>query len=128
MNEVILKGTIRDISYSHTVNNVEYDKADIIVPRKDGKEDIISLKFKKFSLKHSDGDEVELVGNLRSYSKKVDSERNKVSVYVFTYFDTPSTDFENYEDITNKVCIDGRVCKVDELRTTKMVNLIFILF
>ena len=42
-----------------------------------------------------------------------------MELYVFTYFNTPSTDTENYADISNKVVLDGRICKIDELRTTK---------
>lgn len=118
MNEVILKGIIRDITSSHVINNVEYDQANIIVTRNDGKEDILSLKFKKFSNIYSDGDRVELIGNIRSYSQKISETKNKVSLYVFTYFDTPSTDYENYNDISNEVLLDGRVCKLDTLRMT----------
>ena len=61
MNEVILKGIIRDITSSHVINNVEYDQANLITTRHDGKEDILSLKFKKFSNIYKDGDEIELI-------------------------------------------------------------------
>ena len=129
MNEVILKGRIRDIAFSHSINGIEYDKANFITAREDGKEDILSLKFKKFSNIYSEGDLIELVGNLRSYSKKLDDNTSRVELYVFTYFDTPSTDIENYSDIINQVNIDGRICKLDQLRTTKngKNNLHFIL-
>ena len=119
MNEVILRGVIRDITSSHVINNVEYDQANLIVTRHDGKEDILSLKFKKFSNVYKDGDAIELVGNIRSYSQKISETKNKVSLYVFTYFDLPSTDMENFEDITNEVRLDGRICKIDPLRTTQ---------
>lgn len=119
MNEVILKGIIRDITSSHVINNVEYDQANLITTRHDGKEDILSLKFKKFSNIYKDGDEIELVGNIRSYSQKISETKNKVSLYVFTYFDLPSTDTENFADITNEVKLDGRICKIDSLRTTQ---------
>ena len=119
MNEVILKGIIRDIQPSHTINGINYDKANIIVSRKDGTEDILSLKFKQFSNFYREGDLIELVGHLRSYSVKTDEDKSHVELYVFTYFDTPSTDVENYQDIINKVTIDGRVCKTDMLRYTK---------
>lgn len=118
MNEVILRGAIRDIASSHVINGVEYDQANLIVTRNDGKEDILSLKFKKFSNIYSDGDQIELIGNLRSYSQKISPVKNKVSLYVFTYFDTPSTDYENYSDISNEVLLDGRICKIDDLRMT----------
>ena len=129
MNEVILRGIIRDITPSHVINNVEYDQANLITTRNDGKEDILSLKFKRFSNVYSDGDKVELVGNIRSYSQKISPTKNKVSLYVFTYFDTPSTDFENYSDTNNEVLLDGRVCKIDDLRMTSngKANLHFVL-
>ena len=129
MNEVILRGILRDITSSHVINNVEYDQANLIVTRNDGKEDILSLKFKRFSNVYSDGDKVELVGNIRSYSQKISPTKNKVSLYVFTYFDTPSTDFENYSDTNNEVLLDGRVCKIDDLRMTSngKANLHFVL-
>ena len=119
MNEVILKGILRDIQPSHTINGINYDKANIIVSRKDGNEDILSLKFKQFSNFYHEGDLIELVGHLRSYSVKTEDNKSHVELYVFTYFDPPSTDTETYQDITNKVTIDGRVCKTDILRYTK---------
>lgn len=118
MNEVILKGILRDITSSHIINGVEYDQANLITARNDGKEDILSLKFKKYTNQYTEGSLVELTGNLRSYSQKLDNGKNKVSLYVFTYFNPPSTDMENYEDIVNRVVIDGRICKVDPLVTT----------
>ena len=118
MNEVILKGILRDITSSHIINGVEYDQANLITARNDGKEDILSLKFKKFTNQYTEGSLVELTGNLRSYSQKLDNGKNKVSLYVFTYFNPPETDTENYEDILNKVTIDGRICKIDPLVTT----------
>lgn len=129
MNEVILKGIIRDITSSHVINNVEYDQANLITTRHDGKEDILSLKFKKFSNIYKEGDEIELTGNIRSYSQKIDENKNKVSLYVFTYFDLPSTDIENFADITNEVILDGRICKIDSLRITQngKANLHFVI-
>lgn len=128
MNEVTLKGVIRDICYSHTINDIDYEQANIITKRENGKEDILSLKFKSYNNIYKDGDNVELVGNLRSYSQKVSDNKNKVSLYVFTYFDTPTTN-EYYLDIDNQVVIDGRICKMDELRKTSngKTNIHFIL-
>lgn len=118
MNDIILKGTIRNIEYSHTINDIEYDKADLIVTRKDGQDDIISLRFKKFNNPYKDGDLIELVGNVRSYSKKLEDNKNKVDIYVFTYFDIPYETDDGFE-IINDCEIDGRICKIDSLRTTK---------
>lgn len=113
MNKIILKGLITNIKPSHKIKDIEYDQADLIVPRKDGKEDVIALKFKKFSNRYSSDTSIELTGNVRSYSQKLDSGKNKVSLYVFTYFDLPET-----EDI-NSLCMDGRICKIDDIRKTR---------
>ncbi len=113
MNEIILRGFLRDIQFSHMQGNIEYEKANIICPRIGGKEDdVISLRYKKFTNKYKEGDFVEITGNLRSYSKR-ESGKNSVQIYVFTYFDRP-------EEVSgNNVDIDGRICKIDELRTSK---------
>ena len=72
------------------------------------------IKFKKYSNRYNEGDRIELTGNLRSYSKKLKDGKNKVSLYVFTYFDLP----EDIED-NNLLLLDGRICKIDEIRKTK---------
>lgn len=115
MNEIILNGIIKDIKYSHTIDGIEFNKAKLITKRDDGKEDIINLRFKSFSNKYKENDEIFIKGNLRSYSYKVDEYKNKVVIYVFTYFDDPDVD----ELVSNKVTIDGRICKINDLRTTK---------
>lgn len=125
MNRVRLKGVINNIRFSHKIGDVEYNKADLIVRRKDGKEDIITLEFKKFSNSYTEGQEVECVGNVRSYSKKLPDGKNKVEIFVFTYFDKPNEDDydynENMEAIldNNRVIFDGRICKIDDIRTLK---------
>lgn len=111
MNNVKLKGILRDIEHSHSIGDIEYDKADLIVQRENGIDDIISLRFKKFSNTYKDGDTVSLVGNVRSYSKQLNDGKNKVDIYVFTYFDSPEDD-----DITNSVVVDGRICKIEDVR------------
>ena len=112
MNNVKLKGILRDVEHSHTIGDIEYDKADLIVQRENGIEDIISLRFKKFSNTHKDGDTLSIVGNVRSYSKQLSDGKNKVDIYVFTYFDTPEDD-----GVNNNFVIDGRICKIEEIRT-----------
>lgn len=118
MNIIKLKGLIRNIQPSHTIKNIEYNKADLVVARTDGKEDVLNIRFKKFSNPYKDNQIVCLQGNVRSYSKQLDNGKNKVELYVFTYFDQPELD-ENDHEITNEVQLDGRICKIDELRTTK---------
>lgn len=117
MNKITLKGILRNIGYSHTINDTEYDKADLIVKRDDGSEDVISLRFKKFSNPYQEDQEVELVGNVRSYSRKLDNGKNKVDIYVFTYFDVPEED--DTEAPVNSFEIKGRICKIDSLHTTQ---------
>lgn len=118
MNCTRLKGYLKNIVPSHNIRDIEFSKGDMLVRRPDGKEDTISVRFKKFSLPKTftEGDEIEFVGNLRSYSQKIDENHSKVSVYVFTYFDVPAPlDVE----VNNIVCLDGRICKKADLRRTK---------
>lgn len=111
MNEIKLCGTIRNIEYSHSIGDIDYDKANLIVQRENGIDDIVSLRFKKFSNTYKDGDTVSLTGNVRSYSKQLLDGKNKVDIYVFTYFDSPEED-----DVTNSFVIDGRICKIEGVR------------
>lgn len=115
MNEVILNGILKDVQPSHNIDGIDFDKAKLICKRDDGKEDVINLRFKSFSNKYKNNDEIFIRGNLRSYSYKVNENRNKVVIYVFTYFDAPEID----DVINNRVTIDGRICKINELRTTQ---------
>lgn len=115
MNILNLRGILKNIRYSHSINDVDYNKADLITKRLDGKEDIITLEFKKFSNTYKEDQEVELVGNVRSYSKRGEDGKNKVQIYVFTYFDQPSTEL----DCNNDLIIDGTICKIDAIRQTK---------
>ena len=115
MNEITLGGYIRNISYSHSIGDIIYDKADLITKRPDGKEDIIQLRFKKFTNPYQDGQYVELTGNLRSYSQNGEDGKNHIIIYVHTYFDLPKN---VEEEITNSFTLDGRVCKVEKMRTS----------
>jgi len=116
MNDIVLKGILKDIEPSHNIDGISFDKAKLIAKRTNGDEDVINLRFKSFSNRYKENDEVTLQGNIRSYSYKVSEDKNKVVIYVFTYFDEPD---EIEEGVTNKVTIDGRICKINELRTNK---------
>ena len=118
MNLVVLSGVLKDIQPSHQIDNINFDKAKLIVKRENGQEDVINLRFKSFSNRYKENDEITLTGNVRSYSYRVSEDKNKVIVYVFTYFDEPAVDDETI-NITNKVTIDGRICKINPLRTNK---------
>lgn len=112
MNTIDLTGVIKDIQYSHNVNDIEYYKANLLVKRDNGKEDLINIKFKKFSLPYKENQEISIKGNIRTYSQKL-ADRNKMEVYVFTYFDLGESDSNNY-------CkLDGRICSKNPLRKTK---------
>lgn len=123
LNKVTLKGYIKDIEPSHTIQGIEFNKAKLLVPRDNGTEDVLNIKFKKFTNPYKENDMVSLTGNIRSYSHKVSNNKNKVDMYVFTYFDKPET------DVVNSVELDGRICKISEIRKTRTGkdNLHFIL-
>ena len=114
MNDIVLSGLLKNIRPSHIIEGVTFDKAQLIVPRENGHEDVINLRFKSFSNPYKENDEIQIKGNVRSYSYKVDEDKNRVIIYVFTYFDKPEND-----EIINEVHIDGRICKINELRTTQ---------
>ena len=116
MNTVKLKGIIRNIVYSHTIGNIEYYKAEIITKRKNGKEDILNLRFKRHSCPCEENEEVTILANARSYSSKKEDNTNKVELYFFTYFDAPQ---EIDEDETNSFEISGKICKLNPLYSDK---------
>lgn len=118
MNNIVLKGLLTNIQPSHEINNIEFCKANLLVNRVDGKEDLINLRFKKFSNPYQENQEITLSGNVRSYSTKLENGKNKVDLYVFTYFDQPPLNADCQEDI-NLLTIDGRICKIEDLRTTR---------
>ncbi len=114
MNEIVLKGVIQNIQHSHTISNIDYDRAEITVPGI--KPCTLQLRFKHYSNKYEDGQEISLIGNIRSYSEKINENKNKVHLYVFTYFDQPE------EDVDNNFIVDGRICKIDSLRKSMSGN------
>lgn len=113
MNKIILQGIIKDIKFSHYIKDIEYYKATIISRRENNKEDIIPIKFKRFCNKYNEGENINIVGNVRTFSEQDEQGQNHVHLYVFTYFDEP--EIEN----TNMVFLDGKICKKGELRKTK---------
>lgn len=118
MNKINLKGILTTIEPSHVIQGIEFNKAHLIVSRTDGKEDVLNIRFKKFSNPYEENQEVTLTGNIRSYSSKQPDGRNKVELYVFTYFDMPELNEDDQEDV-NSLELDGRICKIEPLRITK---------
>ena len=111
MNTITLQGIIKNIQYSHNIGDIEYYKADLLVDRGNGKEDIVKLKFKGFSCNCNEGDMISLKGNVRTFNHK-ENDKNKVDIFCFTYFDKPE------EEINNKVELDGVICKINNLKKT----------
>lgn len=113
MNEIYLKGIVKNIRQSHIIGDTVFNKADLIVKRPDGREDLIVLKFKEFTLPNKEDREIELVGNIRSFSHQING-KNKVEIYVFSYFD----EVESHYDQHNVATVEGKICKKDTLRKT----------
>ena len=78
MNEIKLKGKITSIEFSHIINNIEYQKANLIVPKENSEEDIISLRFRSNSNRGlQENQEIVIDGNIRSYSQRLDNGKNR---------------------------------------------------
>lgn len=124
MNSIILRGKISEIEPSHKIGDIEYNKAILHCKREDGKEDEIYLRFKKIATPEEDK-EVELIGNIRSFSRKLDNGKNSVKIYVSTYFDKPS----ELVGSGNECEIDGHICKISNVEYSKsgVPNIHFIL-
>lgn len=118
MNNIRLKGVLQNIQDSHMINDIQFCKANLITSRDDGKEDILNIRFKKFSNPYVEDTEVSFSGNVRSYSSRLEGGKNKVELYVFTYFDQPDLN-ENDQEYINFLEVDGRICKLDVVRKTK---------
>lgn len=118
MNTIRLKGVLRNIQESHIINDIEFCKAQLIVPKENGNDDCLNIRFKKFTNPYPEEECITLSGNVRSFSTRLPEGKNKVELYVFTYFDTPPLNSNDEEDI-NYLNLDGRICKIDELRTTR---------
>ena len=123
-NLVILKGQLRNIKFSHKVGDIVYNTADLIVDRGNNKEDVITLIYKELTNKYKEGDIIHIKGNLRSKSITDGSGKSNIKLYVFTYFDEydPELEIQDYPSANgymNQAIIEGRVCKLNDLRKTK---------
>ena len=110
MNEIMLDGIIWGIQDSHTVGDIQYQKANITVKNSNGSNSVLSLQFKKFQCPYKDNEKISISGNIRSYSKKITDLKNKVNIYVYTYFDS------GQEGISNHFQVTGRICKLNDMR------------
>ena len=62
MNEIFLKGQLKNITHSHNIGDIEFSQASLVCKRIDGTEDVVNLKFKTFSNKYKEDDIIELKG------------------------------------------------------------------
>lgn len=113
INFIYLRGIVKNISYSHTIGDTTFKRAEMIVGRNDCKEDLIIVKFKDLGIYLKEGQELELMGSIRSYSQAMDG-KNRVEIYVFSYLDVVEVEYEN----SNIAILEGRICKKDTLRRT----------
>ena len=131
MNRIrIEEGIVTKIQSSHRFGDIQYDMMDVIVKNSNGKESLLTLKYKHYDNKFYDiGSRVNCTGILRSYSEKVEG-KNKVSIYVSTDFSSDDSVFK--PDITlypSSVIIDGSICSMEPLRdlSSGKCNIHFIL-
>lgn len=120
INNIVLKGLLRNVEFSHSIGDIQFYKANLVVKRNDGHEDVINIKCKKYIVADGEQDkQVELKGNIRSYTHK-EGDKNKVDIYVFTYFDKPDEIELDLEDshfnVNNYFTVEGRICKKNDLR------------
>lgn len=112
MNKIVLKGVISNIEYSHTINSIDFYKA--ILNTEDN--NIIPLCF-KYASPYQENEKINIVGSIRSFTKKnLENNKSKVNIYIFTYFDSPES---SEQELINSFELDGRICKMDQLRATK---------
>lgn len=119
MNKIrIEEGIVLDISPSHNVDDVQYDRMSILVKNSNGKESVLTLKYKHFDNKfYKVGNRVNCIGELRSHSKKLPNGKNKVDIYVSTSFDSLNDSLFLTSDLfPSSVIIDGAICSKEPLR------------
>lgn len=123
MNKITLNGIIKNISLSHNADSVQYDKANLITKREDGKEDVVIIKFKDALPHPIENEQVLFTGNLRTYTSKSDNGKNNVELYVYTQFAPVELVDEDGNELylksNNYVELSGNICKKGELRKTR---------
>lgn len=118
MNQIrIEEGIVIAVSPSHKFGDIQYDQMDVVVKNSNGKESLITLKYKHFDNKvYTVGSRVNCTGLLRSYSEKVEG-KNKVNIYVLTNFSQEESLFEPETELyPSSVIIDGSICSMEPIR------------
>ena len=131
MNQIrIEEGIVLDISPSHKLGDIEYDQMNVIIKNSNGKESLVTLKYKKYDNKfYTVGSRVNCTGTLRSFTNK-DEGRNRVSIYVYTDFSQQEVCFDPAVQLyPGSTIIDGTICSMEDLRnlSSGKCNIHFIL-
>ena len=99
MNEIYLDGKLHDIRISHMVGETVFEEAELECGQYN-----IRLKFKSVNNTHKEGDNISVVGSIRSYSY-TDKDKFKIQIYVLTEFDAGNGE-------GNHAQVDGRICRL----------------
>lgn len=119
MNQIrIEEGIVVDISPSHKLGDIEYEQMNVIIKNSNGKESLVTLKYKKYDNKfYTVGSRVNCVGTLRSFTNKLEG-KNRVSIYISTDFSQQETCFDpSVQLYPGSTIIDGTICSKEELRS-----------
>lgn len=112
INTAHFVGTINNIEHSHTTSKADFNKAILTVQKENGSEEIFNIVFKNKN-EILNGAHVEFDGTIRSFSRVLESGKNKVDIYVYT-------DFISTEDTgSNSAEISGEICKIGNLTRFK---------
>ena len=115
-NKVTLTGVVvGDPTYSHTVFGEKFYILQLSVPRLSGNNDILPISLSEHLLSNNivQGNQITVVGQLRSYNKLVET-HSKLLLTVFVQDVLPSDDSIN----PNTMELDGYICKLPVYRTT----------
>lgn len=117
-NQVTLKGkVVEEPLYSHSLYGEKFYTLMLDVPRLSGVGDVLPVMVSDRLLRLMDvsvGDELAVIGQLRSYNRLVDS-RNRLILTVFARHIAPP---EDVTDNPNQVLLEGYVCRTPVYRTT----------
>lgn len=117
-NQVTLKGrVVEEPVFSHSLYGEKFFTLMLEVPRLSGVADVLPVMVSDRLLRLMDvsvGDELAVIGQLRSYNRLVDG-RNRLILTVFARHISPP---EDISDNPNQVLLEGYVCRTPVYRTT----------
>lgn len=125
-DKVFISGLFEDeVSFDHVVLGESFYSAKVKVMRQSGNMDILPVimserLFYDYMNKPLKDRYVEIVGEIRSYSKTDDKGKSRLKVRLFALgikiFD--DDDYEEYEGDSNSVYLRGFICRTPSYRTT----------